>query len=182
MPHSTHVHKSMLLRGVKLAPPTLNREDIEATKGRASHSGRFHGGAPLGGGRGRGRGNHINYANDRPNPFAAHINPGYAPPPNAFGRGGPPLPGGQFNGYSHTPQAYNGKGPAPPNSYYSGPPSQTQGVGRYEGRPPAGGFYSAPPQRSSNGYGNGNPGYQKPSNYLGPPQGNQYGGYNTNGR
>ncbi|KAL8949150.1 MAG: hypothetical protein Q9222_004715 [Ikaeria aurantiellina] len=162
MPKSTHTHKSMLLRGVKPAAPALTREDIEATKGRAVHSGRSFGGAPLrngGGGRGRGGGGggHINYNDNRPNPFAAHIHPGYAPPPPPQfyqgGRGGPPPPqqrgwGGGYNGYGGQQQGYHGNGgphggpppPMPPpglpqgggNGYYPGG-GQGYGAGRYNG-------------------------------------------------
>lgn len=155
MPHSVHIHKSMLLRGVKFAPPTLDRGDIEATKGRANSSGRSHGGAPLGRGRGhgRGRGGQINYSNDRPNPFAEHLNPSFAPPQNGVGRGAPPP--GQFNGYPPPPpRAYfNGPPPTPQNGYYGGPPPAAQG--RYNGpRPPLQlGYYNGPPPAPQNGYG-----------------------------
>ena len=153
MPRSVHIHKSMLLRGVKFAAPTLDRADIEATKGRANSSGRSHGGAPLGGGRGngRGRGGQINYSNDRPNPFAQHLNPGFAPPPSGFGRGGPPPPI-QYNGYPSQP----------PQAYFNGPPPLAQG--RYNGPPPPPqpGFYNGPPP--ANGYG---PGGQYSNNYYG---------------
>lgn len=172
MPHSTHVHKSMLLRGVKLAPKVLNREDIEATKGRASHSGRSFGGIPFGRGRGngRGRGGQINYANDRPNPFAAHINPSFAPPPS-FGRGGPPPQGGQFNNFPPPPPRYNGGPPPGQNGYYNGPPPQS-GYGRQNGPPPLpmGGYNNGP----HNGYSQGNYGNQNPTG--------RYGGYNGSGR
>lgn len=151
MPRSIHIHKSMLLRGVKLGQPALDRADIEATKGRANSSGRSHGGAPLGGGRGngRGRGGQINYSNDRPNPFAQHLNPGFAPPPNGFGRGAPPP--GQFNGYPPPPRAYF-NGPPPQNGYYGGPPPAAQG--RYSGPPlpPQPGYYNGAPPSS---YGDG---------------------------
>lgn len=159
MPHSVHVHKSMLLRGVKFGPPTLDRADIEATKQRANSSGRFHGGAPLGGGRGngRGRGSQINYSNDRPNPFAQHLNPGFAPPPSGFGRGAPPP--GQFNGYPPPPpRAYfNGPPPPPQNGYYGGPPPAAQG--RYNGPPPPPqpNYFSGPPPASQNGYSSRDP-------------------------
>ncbi|KAL8810500.1 MAG: hypothetical protein Q9200_002534 [Gallowayella weberi] len=139
MPRSSHVHKSMLLRGVQPAPPTLNREDIEATKAAAARSGRSFGGAPLrGNGRGRGAGgDHINYGDKRPNPFAAHVNPGYAPPPPPYFQGGrgpppmppqgwvPPPPGGQYNGYGPPPPRqgfHNSYPPPPPNVYHGGPP------------------------------------------------------------
>ena len=154
-PQSSHVHKSMLLRGVKLDPPSLDRSDIEATRGRARNSGRSFGGAPLqrGGGYNRnggggGRGGRIDYAPEpRPNPFAGLIQPGFVPPlhmgnaPEAWR--GPP------------PQAY----PPPHNGY--GPPSQ----------PP-------PPY----GYNQGSPGYDSRSErplppgygYNRLPQGNGY--------
>ena len=169
----------MLLRGVKFAPSTLDRADIEATKGHAHHSGRSFGGAPLRGGRGggRGRGGHINFADDRPNPFAQHLNPGFVPPPNAFGRGGPP-PSGQFNGFP-SPKAngyYNGPPPPQPNGYSSGPPPPVGGRYNAPPQPPAGAYYNGPPP--ANGYGNyGN----QPGNY-GPTQVHRYGGYNGNGR
>ncbi|GBF65729.1 5'-3' exoribonuclease [Trichophyton mentagrophytes] len=107
MPKSMHTHKSMLLRGVKFKEPALDKTDLEITRNKARHSGRSFGGAPLhsnrgGRGRGGGRGGgHISYAsNDRPNPFAAHVAPGYIPPPHMGG--GPP-------GYNTTPpNMYNG--------------------------------------------------------------------------
>ncbi|KAJ9667595.1 5'-3' exoribonuclease 2 [Coniosporium apollinis] len=67
MPKSTHIHKSMLLPGVKFPPPALDRSDIEGTRARASRSGRSYGGAQFnnndfnGGarpGRGGGRNSH----------------------------------------------------------------------------------------------------------------------------
>jgi hypothetical protein len=60
MPKSSHIHKSMLLRGVKFAPPALTSGEIAETKGKAARSGRNHGGVPLSGS-GRGR-NSFNYA------------------------------------------------------------------------------------------------------------------------
>lgn len=139
MPKSTHIHKSMLLRGVQPAPPALDRQDIETTKAKAAQSGRSFGGAPLrrnDSGRGRG-GGHINYnsGDNRPNPFAAHINPGFAPsapPPQWYNGYAPPPPPGQ--------NSYRGGPPQPPpqaNSYYGynqgyGPPPPPQDR-RYSG-------------------------------------------------
>ncbi|KAI4276322.1 MAG: hypothetical protein L6R38_005689, partial [Xanthoria sp. 2 TBL-2021] len=164
MPKSSHVHKSMLLRGVQPAPPTLNREDIEATKRAAAHSGRSFGGAPLRGngrGRGGGRGNgggggHTNYGDDRPNPFAAHVKSGYAPPPPTHFQGGrgpppmppqgwvPPPPGAQYNGYGPPPRpGFNDVYPPPPvNGYHRGPPPPP-GNGHYAGNQ---GYGPPPPQ------------------------------------
>ena len=124
MPRSNNIHKSMLLRGVHFPPRTLDRSDIEATKTQASRSGRSFGGAPLRGGHsnGRGRGGQMNYANDRPNPFAPYVDPQFVPPPPASYSRGPP-PGAYFNDYDR---------PHPPshaeNVYYHGSqrPSRTQ--------------------------------------------------------
>jgi len=168
MPRSVHIHKSMLLRGIKFGPSTLNAEDIAATKGRANHSGRSFGGAPLGRGRGRGRGGQMNYVEERPNPFAAHINPGYSHgPPPSFGRGGPPPPGGQYSVYPPPPLRYHGAPPPAPNGYYNNPPPPQSEYGRPQ--PPPGAYYNAQAQGPSNGYGNG---------YYAPPQDGRYGGYN----
>ena len=162
MPRSIHIHKSMLLRGVKFAPPTLDRADIEATKGRALSSGRSHGGVPFGnsrGNNGRGRGGQINYSNDRPNPFAQHLNPNFAPPPNGFGRGPPPPPpSGQYTGYP----------PPPPRAYFNGPPPPPA-QGRYNGTPlpPHQGYYNnGPPPAPPSGYGNNGGQYSNHNNYY----------------
>ena len=174
----------MLLRGVKFEPPTLNREDIEATKGRASHSGRSHGGAPLGRGRGRGRGGQISYADDRPNPFAAHVNPNFAPPP--LGRGVQLPSGGHHNGYSPSVPRYNGPPPSSQNGYYNGPPPPQQTYGRYPGPPPPPpphftGNYNNHSSGPAMGYGNDYPGNQIPNNQYRQRE-NHYGGYNGSGR
>ncbi|KAL8726274.1 MAG: hypothetical protein Q9166_006820 [cf. Caloplaca sp. 2 TL-2023] len=155
MPKSSHVHKSMLLRGVQPAPPTLNREDIESTKAQAARSGRSFGGAPLrGNGRGRGGGGdggQINYGDNRPNPFAAHINPGYAPPPPPHFQGG------------------RGPAPIPPQGWVPPPPGQYNGYGP----PPRQDFNSFHPPPSHNGYRGGPPpppnGYHASNQGYGPP-------------
>ena len=165
MPKSNHIHKSMLLRGLEMPKPVLERADIEATRAKANSSGRSFGGASLRGDRnGGGRGGRINYADDRPNPFAAHINPNYAPPP-AFGRGPPP---GQYQSYGAPPPGANGYygGPLPGQSYnghhgsagYGRPPGpQTDYRGGYNGPP-------APPPYS----------YGQSASHYGPHQGSQY--------
>ena len=178
MPRSVHIHKSMLLRGVKFLPPVLDKADIEATKNQASRTGRSFGGAPFrGGSRGNGRGGRgggqINFANDhneRPNPFAAHINPNFAPPANAFGRGGQPAPG-QY--------------PLPPpraNGFQSNFPPSTPSRGGYYGGPSPMPVYNAgPPQLHHGGYYNGPPqgGY---GNQLNNNRNGQYGGHNYGAR
>ena len=151
----------MLLRGLKLPAPVLDRSDIEATKARASHSGRSFGGAPLRGGGGRGRGGKINYADSRPNPFAEHLNPDFGPPGTGF-RGQPPFVNNtysrgapaQSSGYNPPPPpARNGyqNAPAPAiNGYHNGllPPDYRDQRGL---PPPPFGHYGGPPP-PSNGY------------------------------
>lgn len=118
-PPATHVHKSMLFPGVVLPPPVLDKSDLAILRSKARNSGRDFGGAPLYDNSRRdpqdqqNRGGRINYAADRPypgpnqggnnsdNPFAALLDPRYAPQ----GRGGPPPPpppqyqNGYQNGY-----------------------------------------------------------------------------------
>lgn len=124
IPKSAHIHKSMLLRGVKFATPMLNSADVRAVKGRAQNSGRSFGGAPF---RGGGRGGRMDYGGNRgggdqgpgrPNPFAAHLDPRFMPGPQGnmpmmppgwvppgpgsgdYSRGPPPAPrGGMSNQY-----------------------------------------------------------------------------------
>lgn len=123
MPRSSHIHKSMLLRGVEFGPPALDRGDIEAIKGRAGRSGRSYGGAPLRGdhSNGRGRGGQINYAESRPNPFAAHINPNFSPQkvPNNLRGGLPPPPSGNWG---PPPPGTESSWRGPPSHVYGGPP------------------------------------------------------------
>ena len=174
MPRSTHLHKSMLLRGVKFLPPALDRADIEATKGKANRSGRSFGGAPLrsdySNGRGRGQ---ISYADGRPNPFAAHINPGYAPPgvPNNA-RGPPPQP------------PYGWVPPPPGTQAFRGGPPPPPGEGVPHGYPPQPQHYGyAPPPPPLSGYYNG--GYVEKSRSnsgYGAPQGSQYNNHNNYSR
>jgi 5'-3' exoribonuclease 2 len=118
VPKSIHIHKSMLLRGVKVPPPTLDELDIQVVKSKAQHSGRSFGGAPLRNGTGNGKGGRINYATDRPNPFAVHLDPAFTPPSNIPGVPMPP-PGWLPPGSAGFP-----RGPPPPrggfsNSYHS---------------------------------------------------------------
>lgn len=185
----------MLLRGIKFAPPALDRVDIEATKSRASRSGRSHGGAPLRGeyGNGRGRGGQVNYADSRPNPFAAHVNPGYppqgmpgnyrgGPPPPPTGGWAPPPPGSEDFRRGPPPPA-NSYGNAPPYGY--APPSQNFNHGRPPPPPPPPPHsYHTPPHNYHNGHHDSNYGNQFPSpNYYGPPPDGRYGAHNDrNGR
>ncbi|RDA89663.1 hypothetical protein CP533_5492 [Ophiocordyceps camponoti-saundersi (nom. inval.)] len=47
MPTSSQVHKSMLLRGAQLPPPTLTRSDIEIIRGKAGRFALSNGGSPM---------------------------------------------------------------------------------------------------------------------------------------
>ena len=180
MPRSAHIHKSMLLRGVEIKPPALDRNDIEATKGRANRSGRSYGGAPLRGdySNGRGRGSQINYAESRPNPFAAHINPNFNPqgmPHNSRNGLAPPPTGNWVPPPPGTESSW--RGPPPPSHGYGGP--------TYGFSPSAqGANYGRPSHLSSNGHhesyldGHGNIGNQfaTQQGYYGAPPNGRYGG------
>jgi 5'-3' exoribonuclease 2 len=177
MPTSKHVHKSMLLRGVKLPEKKLDHSDIAILKSKARHSGRSYGGAPLqnthrngsygnGGGGGRGgRGGNISFQADRPpppqydqqrgggdidrsNPFAAFLDPKFVPPPGA---------------------SASGRAPPPPVAHGRGPPSM--------GSNP----YASSQGQRDDGYGGGSlAGSQRGYNERGYGQGQ--GQYNTSGR
>lgn len=168
IPKTKYVHKSMLLRGLKLPTPVLDNSDIVATKARANHSGRSFGGAPLRGGHSRGRGGKINYADSRPNPFAEHLNPDFGPPGKGF-RGPPPFADNTYD--RGAPASGSRYGPPPPaplprNDYYNAPPAPPPGNGYYPGAPPPPdyrnqrgplpappyGHYGGPPPPPSNGY------------------------------
>lgn len=140
MPRSSNVHKSMLIRGVQMPPPALDRGDIEETRRQAGRSGRGYGGAPLRE-NGRGRGRAINYAN----PFAQHLNPNF----NPIGMGGPPPPPPYqgANGWIPPPPPFAGRG-------FPGVPPPPPGM--------AGGF---PPPFPPGNYGQGSRGW----NSGGPP-------------
>ena len=115
---SGHIHKSMLLRGIKLPPPILNSSDIQAIKNKSHSAGRSFGGAPMRNNRNNGNDNRpdrMSVTAGRPNPFAAFLDPRFLPP----------FPGHPFNnGYAvPMPPFNNGYGvPMPPfnNSGYGG--------------------------------------------------------------
>ncbi|KAI9898168.1 hypothetical protein N3K66_006528 [Trichothecium roseum] len=138
MPVTSQTHKSMLLRGLKLPTPVLDRSDIEQIKGRVNRSGRGYKGAPLGGRRGGpihygpGRGGHGghrgggsfgngNRHNGPPYPPAGGPPPNWHPPPPGapgFGMGfPPPPPSTNFQG---------NWGPAPPPQVYGNGQSWNQ--------------------------------------------------------
>lgn len=154
----------MLLRGVKFATPMLNSADVRAVKGRAQNSGRSYGGAPL---NGRGRGGHMDYSSDRPNPFAAHLDPRFMHGPPG---GMPPMPSGWVppvpgaGDYSRGP-------PGPPRGGMNHQYPSHQGPGQYQGHQ----GYNQGPNQGYQGYqgqqGQGNQGQQ-----------GYYGGYQDRGR
>lgn len=146
MPRSNHIHKSMLLRSVKLPTRALDQSDIEGTKSRAARSGRSHGGAPLRGDGGfRGR-DSFNYAGSNSYSRSQNLNQqshsGYndynnhnypppqtswqPPPPGVagFARGPPPPPPGSYGAYPHT-QSYQAQ-TRPPNYGSQHPPPMPQ--------------------------------------------------------
>ena len=153
IPKSSHIHKSMLLRGVKPPPPTLNSSDIQAVKSKALQTGRPFSGAPLRNNNSRHNGYNNNNAGrgahttDRPNPFAAFLDPKFMPPnagvpmmrpvgwnPAVPGSAGfsqgppPPVPGGMV-GFPFTagqtmgfvPRSYYGQAPEMPQAPYGYP-------------------------------------------------------------
>lgn len=165
----------MLLRGVKFPPPALDNSDIQGVRNKAHNSGRSFGGAPLR--NGGNRGGRIDYTGDRPNPFAAHLDPNFVPPPNVggsvipsgwappnpgcanFSRGPPPPPRGGMSSSYRPPYP---PGPGPQSGYYGGSQSQQ---GYY---PPTSQYgQSMGPQGDYRGGGNRRGGY--------PPRGG--GGY-----
>ncbi|KAI9931935.1 5'-3' exoribonuclease 2 [Aspergillus wentii] len=169
IPKSSHIHKSMLLRGVKFPTPALDNGDIQATRSRAQHSGRSFGGAPF---RGRG-GGRMDYGAGRPNPFAAHLDPGFQPPgggaqqmPSGWA---PPVPG--MGGFSRGP-------PPPPRGGYRGSYGGQQ-QGYQQGGYGQGDYYGRPPQ-GQHGY-QQQPYYNQPNQYNGRQSGYDSNGYRGGG-
>lgn len=164
MLHSNHVHKSMLLRGVKFPKPALNEGDKEATRGRATRGGRSHGGAPLRGGYnqgGRGR--------DSFN---------YAPQGDSYSRPPQQRPYGGQNGYNGSQQYQSqsqGWQPPPPGlaGFASGPPPPPPGYGGHPQQFPGQRQQSGPPGTYGNQY-NPSPSFDRGGGY--DNRGN--GGYN----
>lgn len=171
MPPATHVHKSMLLRGVELPQKVLDNSDLAILKSKARNSGRDFGGAPLYDNRRQdpmdrpqnGRGGHINYAADRPpqqisappgldsnNPFAKLLDPRFAPGtmPSRIPPPPPPLAvyGGQ-NGYYGSDQrgAYGGQPPTRDQYSHNGGGYQDQhrGGGQQGYAAQSGGYQNA---------------------------------------
>ncbi|KAL9114015.1 MAG: hypothetical protein Q9227_001786 [Pyrenula ochraceoflavens] len=177
MPHSRNVHKSMLLRGCKLPPKTLDEGDRRITQSKARTSGRSYGGVPLknnesngyhhsngGGYNGRGRGGGGGYNGNIS--YAAHDR---APPPP------PPPPhhqmmGGKVGGGSGSGSGSGGMNRdnpfaalidpnfRPPPFMAGGGGGGGGGGGPQRGGPQGRPQYGAPP-RGSGGGGGGGGGY-----------------------
>ncbi|OBT73383.1 hypothetical protein VF21_07710 [Pseudogymnoascus sp. 05NY08] len=158
MPRSAHIHKSMLLRGVKFSTPALNQDDIQATKGRAANAGRNPGGYSQRGqygGRGRGGGSQ-NYGNHSSNPY-------------------PRQQPSSRQAYGNQP-AYN-QYPAPPQGWQPPPPG-VGGFARNPPPPPPGMQVPYPPGRAPQG---GPPNAQYGSQYSAAPNYPQYDNNRSNG-
>jgi 5'-3' exoribonuclease 2 len=140
MTYSNHIHKSMLLRGVRLPNRALDQTDVDSTKARAMHTGRSHGGAPLRGSGGPRPRDSFNYASSNsysrpayPNQQSYGSQNGYdtnhhvpsstsrwqPPPPGVagFARGAPPPPPSSYGAY---PQAPSGHTQVPGDNYGNG--------------------------------------------------------------
>lgn len=192
MPPATHQHKSMLLRGVELAKPTLDNSDIAILKSKSRTAGRDFGGAPLydntrqhpqdRNNNGYGRGSRISYAADRAppsgagppgainrdNPFgAAMLDPRYGPP------GGMPPPPQHYGNGNGNGNGYRGPPSAGSNAYgYGNAPQRDQGYGNGGGR----GY------QGQDGYGGQNGGRGGQHNDNGYGGGGRGGGHQNGGR
>ncbi|RAH65596.1 5'-_3' exoribonculease Dhp1 [Aspergillus aculeatinus CBS 121060] len=157
----------MLLRGVKLPQPALDNGDIQAVKSRAQHSGRSFGGAPFR----NGRGGRMNYASnrndsDRPNPFAAHLDPKFAPP------GSSSAPMGMSSGWAPPGSGHGG--------YSRGPPPPPRGGSYHRGGHYSGQQHQNAPGNNYDYYGRSQQGYYQQGSY-GNNSGNQYQGRHGGG-
>ncbi|KAK3997076.1 exoribonuclease 2 [Cladorrhinum sp. PSN332] len=156
-PASAHQHKSMILRGVKLPTPALDRSDIEALLSKGRNAGRSFGGVPLNNSGRGGRGDRINYGpgggrNDRGGYGGNSGNGGYGNGYGGGGRGGGGGGGGYRGGGRGGGNGYRGGGrdhyAAPPPGWQPPPPPGYPGFG-------AGGPPPPPPGYGQQGYGQG---------------------------
>ena len=171
MPITAHVHKSMLLRGVKLPTAALDRSDIEILRSKSQRSGRSYGGVPLG------RSNHngdrrgpINYDYGPGRPHQRQDQPDRAPNFRSNGyqqRNSYPVPGPSSTTWSPPPPpGYPGFGvglpPPPPPAHLYGNGSYEQNYGRNQGY---GGRYPPPPPPPAVNYPAGQHGHQGGQGY-----------------
>lgn len=175
-PASSHPHKSMLLRGVKLPTAALDRNDIETLKSKSSRSGRSYGGAPLGhNGHNRGgRRDQFSYApsggNGRHSGNGNYMQHGYGPPGPPQGQSWqPPPPGHPGFGMGLPP-------PPPPAFHNSNGSSRGGGYGQYQsyGPPPIQSQYA---NHNDGGRRGGRGGYQGGGHRGGRGGGGFGGGY-----
>uniref|UniRef100_A0A8H7N5M3 5'-3' exoribonuclease n=1 Tax=Bionectria ochroleuca TaxID=29856 RepID=A0A8H7N5M3_BIOOC len=128
MPVTTHTHKSMLLRGVKLPTAQLTRSDIEVMKGKARRGGRSYGGAPLGRhDQGNGRREPIHYGSE------SRYNNGPRGGHRGGGRGGYHGGNGSYSQYDAPGRSYPSHPPA-----WQPPPPGAPGFGMGVPPPPPG--------------------------------------------
>jgi len=190
IPVSTNIHKSQLLRGLNPPAKLLDQTDHDMQRNRANKSGRNFGGAPLYDNRqsndrrrsGDPGGRPINYAN----PFAQHLDPGFAagqgqyrgppvPPQSQAGQIPPPWMAAQM-GWAPPPNFNGGRPPPPPVNYqqsYGAP----QDYGRYQGNQ-----QNANQQHGQSGYGQPN-GRDPYRGNQGRPQNDQsFGGQRNDNR
>lgn len=158
MPVTSHTHKSMLLRGLNMPTPALNRSDVEELRGKIRNAGRSFGGAPLGrGGYGDNRRGRFNYG------------------PDSGGRGGRQDRSQSYNNNHHGSNSFP---PVPPPGWVPPPPGYPGfGAGLPPPPPPAhygGGRDSHHGGNYGGNYGGGRGGHGGHSN-SGPPGRDQYG-------
>ncbi|KAK1761141.1 exoribonuclease 2 [Echria macrotheca] len=157
LPVTGRSHKAMLLQGVKLPKPALDRSDIEILKSKAQRSGRSYGGVPLNGrgGYNGGRRDQINYGPDRQ---GGRGSGSYQTPRQSRGNGGSngygnynqPPPGWQPPTMPPMPPNFPGFGagvpPPPPPAYHGGQYNNRQyGNDRYAPPPPPPGQHGGYP-------------------------------------
>ncbi|KAM7222100.1 XRN 5'-3' exonuclease N-terminus domain containing protein [Rhypophila decipiens] len=169
MPASSHTHKSMLLRGVELSKPALDRSDIELLKRGGQNSGRgggYRGGSFRGNGRGGRGGNNYgpggnNGRNDRGSSYQQSqqgYGNGYG---NGGGRGGYGGGGGYSDGGGNNRYGGGNSYSAPPPAWQSAPPPPGY-PGFGTGLPPPPPAHFAGRGRYNQGYGGGNDRYGAP--------------------
>ncbi|PNS15301.1 hypothetical protein CAC42_5472 [Sphaceloma murrayae] len=154
MPPASHVHKSMLLPGVKLPTPALDNTDADAIR---------------------------NYSRDRPRGGrggGGHGRGGFDPNRTYYPRHGQNGQNGH-NGHGHSQNGYGGY-PPPSSAFPPPPPGWQPGMPlpNFPGGmpPPPPGVVALPPQPAHNGYGGGRGGHGGRGGYGGGGGG---GGYNS---
>ncbi|EAQ83904.1 hypothetical protein CHGG_10308 [Chaetomium globosum CBS 148.51] len=185
MPTSSHIHKSMLLRGLKMPTPALDRSDVDFVRSKGRGAGRSFGGVPLRNNyNGGGRGDRINYAGGPPRGGGGggrgrggyQQDRGYG---NGYGGGGGSGGGGGGGGYGNGYGGYQQPAAPGQQSWQPPPPPGYPGFGVGVPPPP-------PPAHASGGgynqgYGNQGYGGQNYRNDRYPPGPPPHGGYQGGG-